>query len=159
MKRLRYLPLVLAVCLLAVAAMLPNFSLADLRVALPWLSELINRVEALRPGMDSTHVLMFLGVGAALVLALPQSNWRRRVAPALLGVLLLALASEFVQFWVPGRTPLWSDVRDDLVGGAMGIIIASAMVWLWQRWRSGAWFVRRGGGVGPEGPPTPGGGQ
>ncbi len=138
MKRLRYLPLVLAVGLVAVAAMLPNFSMADLRVALPWFSELINHVEALWPGIDSTHVLMFLGVGAALVLALPSDRWPSRVGLALLGVLLLALASEFVQFWVPGRTPLWSDVRDDLVGGVVGVVLAGVVASLWRRWRSRA---------------------
>jgi hypothetical protein len=46
------------------------------------------------------------------------------------GVLLAALASEVVQFWVPGRTPLWSDVRDDLVGGAVGISLGVVWVWL-----------------------------
>ena len=133
MKRLRYLPLLLATLLVAVAALLPNFTLADLRVALPWFSHLINLVEAIHPGVDSTHVLMFLAVGVALVMALHHRDWPPRIGLALSGVLLAALASEFVQFWVPGRTPLWSDVRDDLVGGALGVCLGvmAAGAWRW----------------------------
>jgi VanZ family protein len=134
MKRLRYLPLLLATLLVAVAALLPNFTMADLRVAMPWFSHLINLVEAIHPGVDSTHVLMFLMVGVALVMALHHRDWPRRIGLALCGVLLAALASEFVQFWVPGRTPLWSDVRDDLLGGAVGVLLAwvllAALAWV-----------------------------
>lgn len=135
MKRLRYLPLLLATLLVAVAALLPNFTMADLRVAMPWFSHLINVVEAIHPGVDSTHVLMFLLVGAALVMALPHREWPRRIGLALCGVLLAALASEFVQYWVPGRTPLWSDVRDDLVGGVVGAGVAGGLIGLWRRWQ------------------------
>ena len=138
MNRLRYLPLALTVALVAVAALLPNFSVADLRMTLPWFSELINHVEALWPGIDSTHVLLFLPLGAALLLALPDINWPHRVGLALLGVLVLALATEFVQFWVPGRTPLWSDVRDDLIGGVVGVLVASVVVGVWRWWRGRA---------------------
>jgi VanZ family protein len=147
MKRLRYLPLLFAAGLVTVAALLPNLTLASLREALPWFSDLINRVEALWPGTDSTHVLMFLMVGAALVLALPHRGWLQRVGWAMAGVLLAALASEFVQFWVPGRTPLWSDVRDDLVGGAVGIALGVMMVVLLRAIRR-AWPSRPGLGGG-----------
>ena len=132
MKRLRYLPLLLVAALVTVAAVLPNFTLADLRSALPWFSALINRVEALHPGVDGTHVLMFLGVGAAMVLALPRRHWLPRAGWAMAGVLVAALASEFVQFWVPGRTPPWSDVRDDLLGGLLGVLVSTLVVWLWR---------------------------
>ena len=142
MKRLRYLPLLLATLLVAVAALLPNFAMADLRVAMPWFSHLINVVEAIHPGVDSTHVLMFLIVGVALVMALHHRDWPRRIGLALCGVLLAALASEFVQFWVPGRTPLWSDVRDDLLGGVVGVFLGVLVVAGWRllrasrRWRA-----------------------
>lgn len=135
MKRLRYLPLFLAVFLLAVAATLPAPTLAKLRLELPPFSHLINVVEAIHPGVDSTHVLLFLPVGAALVFAFAHRQGMALFSIPVTGVALLAMASEFVQFWVPGRTPLWSDVRDDLVGGVPGVLIACALVWLWQRWQ------------------------
>ncbi|PZO06786.1 MAG: hypothetical protein DCF27_12180 [Lysobacteraceae bacterium] len=135
MRWLRYLPIFLTVCLLAVAAMLPGLSLAQLRQRLPLFSELINIVEAIQPGVDSTHVLIFLLVGAALVLAFAHLRGLALLAMPITGVVVLALVSEFVQFWVPGRTPLWSDVRDDLVGGVLGVLLASVLVWLWRRWR------------------------
>ena len=55
----------------------------------------------------------------------------------MLGVLATALASEFVQFWVPGRTPLWTDVRDDLIGGAAGVVLGLALLAGWRLARTG----------------------
>lgn len=136
MKHARWLPLLLALALVAVAALMPNLTLADLRLALPWFSDLINRVEALRPGVDSTHVLMFLLVGMALVMAIAPRPWPRRAGLALAWLLLAAVASEAVQFWVPGRTPLWTDVRDDLLGGVVGVALALPPLEAWRRWRS-----------------------
>ena len=98
MKRLRYLPLLVVAALVTVAAVLPNFTLADLRSALPWFSAFINRMEAFHPGVNGTHVLMFLLVGAAMLLALPRRHWLPRACWAMAGVLVAALASEFVQF-------------------------------------------------------------
>jgi VanZ family protein len=57
------------------------------------------------------------------------------------GVLLAALASEVVQFWVPGRTPLWSDVRDDLVGGVVGVSLGAVSIGLLRAIRR-AWISR-----------------
>lgn len=136
MKRLRYLPLLAMAALVTVAAVLPSLTLADLRMALPWFSALINRVEALHPSLDGTHMLMFLFVGAAMVLALPRRPWLPRAGWAMAGVLVAALASELVQFWVPGRTPLVSDVRDDLLGGSVGVLLGAFLAGAWGRWRT-----------------------
>jgi VanZ family protein len=133
MKRLRYLPLLFAAGLVTVAALLPNVTLASLREALPWFSELINRVEALWPGVDSTHVLLFFFVGVALVIALPRRPPLAALAQAMACVVLLAAVSELVQFFVPGRTPLWSDFRDDLLGGGVGVGVGLVVGALAQR--------------------------
>jgi len=41
-----------------------------------------------------------------------------------------------VQFWVPGRTPQWSDVRDDLLGGVVGMLLGVLVSSALGRWRA-----------------------
>ncbi len=132
MKRLRHLPLVLVLAVLAAAALLTADALAELRLQHAWFSNAINRVEALWPGVDSTHVLLFFCVGVALVLALPRRPPLAALAQAMAGVVLLAALSELVQFWTPGRTPLWSDFRDDLLGGGAGVLLGVLLAKLWE---------------------------
>ncbi|MFY2763026.1 VanZ family protein [Arenimonas sp. MALMAid1274] len=134
MKRLRHLPLALCVLLVTAAALLPASMLKSLRGEHPWFSQLISRTERLWPSLDSVHVLMFVFVGMALALFAWRRRGLSRVAWPIAGVALLAAVGELVQFWVPGRTPLWSDFRDDLIGGSVGIAIVLAARSIWDRW-------------------------
>lgn len=108
------------VAAVAAAGLLPASALAWLRQTLPWLSHALSRIERLWGGHDGSHVVLFVLVGAALAIVL-----RRPLARACLtGVAVLAalaVASELVQRFVPGRTPLLADVRDDMVGGLAGL--------------------------------------
>ena len=70
-----------AIGLVAVAVLLPNTWLAELRLRWRWFSEAINRVEALWPALDMVHVLMFAAVGVLAALAFPAwSRWRLLMA-------------------------------------------------------------------------------
>jgi VanZ family protein len=55
-----------------------------------------------------------------------------RVGGTLLIVFLYASSDEFHQSFVPMRTPLFSDVCIDTVGGAIGLLVA----WLYHCYRS-----------------------
>jgi VanZ family protein len=61
---------------------------------------------------------------------LPRWSWPK-VGGTLLLVFLYAASDEFHQRFVPGRTPLLSDVFVDTTGGAIGLLA----LWLFQRCR------------------------
>jgi VanZ family protein len=120
-KYLRLLPLAIALLLLAVASVLSASTMAALRLRLPWFSEAINRIEALFDGVDSTHVLMFAGIGLLLAWSLPRLRPWAMLAAGLGVLAVLAALSEVVQFWVPGRVPRLSDFGADMLGGGVGL--------------------------------------
>lgn len=128
MKRLGWAGLGLALAVLTTAVLVPNTTLAWLRVESPLLSEGINRVEALWPAADTVHMLAFAVLGVIARLALP----RTRAGWIILGVLLFSIVTELLQFYVPGRTPLVSDVRDNMLGLVAGLGFISLILWLYR---------------------------
>lgn len=115
--------LVAAVGVVAVAVLLPNTWMAELRRQWRWLSHMISQTEQLWPAVDMVHVVMFAAVGVLLALAFPAWRFRR----LLLTVTVLAVISEFVQIWVPGRTASVGEVVLDVVAGAAGVLLVSGM--------------------------------
>ncbi len=101
----------------AVAILFSNTQMAALRRAWPWLSQTISRVERLWPAVDMVHVVMFGGLGLLLVLAFPAV----RLRVLYLALAALAVLSEFVQIWIPGRTASFGEVLLDLVAGGLGM--------------------------------------
>lgn len=118
-----------AVPVLAVAILLSNTQIAALRRAWPWLSQTISRVERLWPAVDMVHVVMFGGLGLLLVLAFPAV----RLRALFLGLAALAVLTELVQVWIPGRTASVGEVLLDLVAGLAGMgvawLLAVALGW------------------------------
>ena len=106
-----------SLAVVAVAVLLPNTWLAELRIQWRWFSEAINRVEALWPAIDMVHLVMFFAVGALAALAFPA----RRARWLLAAIALVAIASEFVQVWIPGRTASVGEVLLDVAGAALGV--------------------------------------
>ena len=125
----------LSLLLLAAAMMLvPNYTLAWVRSELPWLSHLISRVEMLWPGVNTVHVLAFAMLGLVTRLAFP----RLRLSLIILAYLTFSVFAELLQFYIPGRTPMVTDVRDNMAGLALGLVAAIVLCWLWR------WASRRG---------------
>ena len=62
---------------------------------------------------------------------LPPWSWPK-VGGTLLVVFLFAASDEFHQSFVPNRTPQFSDVLIDTIGGAIGLLL----LWLFQRLRN-----------------------
>ena len=104
----------------AVAILFSNTQMAALRRAWPWLSQTISRVERLWPAVDMVHVVLFGGLGLLLVLACPVV----RLRALFLGLAALAVLSEVVQIWIPGRTASFGEVLLDLVAGGLGMGVA-----------------------------------
>lgn len=125
-----------AACLLLVAACIFGMALtatemAWLRQAVRPLSRGMSMLEHLDTPFDMDHVVFFTGIACTLRLLLPRIRWWWLA----LGVAILAAGTELMQFWVPGRTPKLLDVRDDLVGGAIGLLLGAAMMSAWRWWR------------------------
>ena len=123
------LVLAAATPLLALAILLSSTQMALLRGAWPWLGLKIDQTEKLWPAVDMVHVVMFGGLGLLLVLAFPAV----RLRVLYLALAVLAVLTEFVQIWIPGRTASFGEVLLDLVAGALGIgaawLFAATLGW------------------------------
>jgi glycopeptide antibiotics resistance protein len=103
-------------------------------------------VRSLGPGMPSdavdlavgnllANLLLFLPFGIALGLRFPETR-RRRLVLACAG---LSLAVEVVQLLLPGgRSADVTDILMNTLGGAIGLLVARAIVRLVRRRRRGA---------------------
>lgn len=124
MKSVGWIFLVTLVAMNLLVVGLPNTALAWLRSEIGWLGHSVNWVEALWPGWDTVHLLMFGVLGLVARLALP----RVRLGRLLAGLAVFAAASEMLQYAVPGRTPRMSDFGQDLLGLAVGIALAMVLM-------------------------------
>lgn len=130
-RGLRWLLLGLGVAGVIVAVLLPSNVLSWLRSDYyPWIGRPLNWLDdASTPQLDLTHVAMFGAISLLVACLWPRVHaWR-----IALWLLLLAVATEVVQFWVPGREPMLSDVYDNLLGIALGLAVATPVRWLRYR--------------------------
>jgi hypothetical protein len=130
----------------AAAMLMTSGQMADLRLALPPLSRALNWLDTLPGPLDMYHVAFFALLALALRLLLPHVQWAR----LLLGLALLAVVTELLQFGTVGRTPKLVDVRDDLIGAGIGLLLGVAVLACARRvWRSAraAGFPRRRDGI------------
>lgn len=65
------------------------------------------------------HFVLF----AVFAFCLARSHRQQRRATLLLDLLLLASATELLQFFIEGRSPLFSDLLIDLAGAALGVLV------------------------------------
>ena len=121
----RHLAVALLVIGVVVVMLLTSGQMADLRVALPPLSRALSWLDALPGPFDMYHVVFFALVATALRVVLPRLHWWLLLV--LLGV--LAAVTELLQFATVGRTPRLLDVRDDMLGAGVGMVIGSLPLW------------------------------
>lgn len=111
--------------------LLTSGQMAELRVALPPLSRALSWLDRVPGPFDMYHVVFFALVAAGLRVVLPHARWW-----GLLGLLgLLAVGTELLQFSTVGRTPKLLDVRDDMIGAGVGLLVGSVPLWC----RAKAW--------------------
>ena len=128
MKRLAQAGLLVALGVLVTVLLVPNTTLAWIRAEIPWLSRKISQIERLWPAADTMHILVFAALGVIVRLALQNA----RVGWIILGVLFFSIITELLQFYVPGRTPLVSDIRDNMLGLLVGLGFISVILWLYR---------------------------
>lgn len=106
----------LSVVAVFVIMALPAQTLAWLRREFWMLSRALSWLEHRAGGIDFDHVVMFVALGFFWKLLAPTVRWWW------IALLMLALATttELMQYVVPGREPKLGDIRDDLLGAAMG---------------------------------------
>ena len=122
----------LAVCVASLLFLLvaPRSVLSFLRREYEWLGRLADWAETVSvPGLNLAHVLAFAVVGLVARLALPRAR-SVHVVPAAVGI---AILTELVQFWLPGRTPRLWDVVDDIGGTLLGLALGSLVLRLRPR--------------------------
>ncbi len=119
------------VTVVIIAMMLSSHAMADLRMAIPPLSRMMSWLERLETPFDMDHVAFFTVVVLLARMILPRARWWWIA----LVVGVLAVGTELLQFWVPGRTPKLLDVRDDLLGGAIGLLVGTGLLALWRSLR------------------------
>ena len=123
MKSLARIALLFVLALVVLSMVVPNTALSFLRSEYRWLGSFVNRVEWLWPGVDMDHVVAFATLGAAARLALGPGHTRW----AVLSLALVAAGTEFIQFWVPGRTALVADALLDVAGGLAGYLAVALL--------------------------------
>ncbi len=69
------------------------------------------------------HLVLFIGFGLVLSYIMPSSPGYY----IMLNLMLFAGATEFIQFYVDGRTPLPGDFLIDSAGGLLGVFMVKAM--------------------------------
>lgn len=119
----------LLVLLFASSVLIPSAGLAWVRVQWPFLSMLLGYLEVITTDLDLLHIIAAGLLAVGLRLLRPQCPAWRLWCYVLIGSLL----TELIQFWIPGRTPLYSDIRDNLLGCTLGLGLVSALFWIYTR--------------------------
>jgi len=104
-----------------------------LRTELPLANFGLGWLELKSVGINATHVALFFLVGLVMACALlPGAPLWRVGLLSLLLLAVIAVASEALQLWIPGRTARLVDIRDDLVGGGAGLVVGLCLRAVWR---------------------------
>ena len=109
-----------ALCLTLLALLLPA---ADVLAAKMWAASWLpgaawlDQAEFAAHGDKWTHAILFMALGGLAMGAWRSRSQRLRLAWSLLG---LAVVTEVLQAWVPGRSPSLADAVADTLGLAVG---------------------------------------
>jgi hypothetical protein len=133
-----------AVAMVVLAVTLSPDAVRWVRTELPFANAGLGWLELKSVGMNATHVLLFFAAALVLACAMPGPGLVRAGLAALAAVAVIAVASEALQWLIPGRTPRLADIRDDLVGGAAGLALGLLLRALWRAWRSRRALAVRG---------------
>lgn len=136
-RKWRAAALLSALLLVIVAVGMSPDGVRWLRTELPGANYGLGFLELKSVSLNAIHVVLFFVVGlvAACALLPGRRLWVAGLASLLL-LAVMAVASEALQLGIPGRTPRWMDVRDDLLGGAAGALLGLCLRAAWRWWLS-----------------------
>lgn len=129
--------LAFAVLLVILAVGLTPDGVRWIRTEVPLANFGLGWLELKSVALNAPHVVLFFAVGLVVACALlPRASlWRVGLAGLLL-LAVIAVASEALQLGVPGRTARLVDIRDDLVGGAVGLVLGLCLRAVWRWWHN-----------------------
>ena len=106
---------------LVLALSIPGDSIPEIKQRFPW---------SLPEGTDKgVHAFLFLFETIWLFLAFRLSKFKRHALSLSVGIaVLLAVATEGWQTWIPERSSHWADLVANLVGIALGILYSRLKV-------------------------------
>lgn len=78
-------------------------------------------VESITSDLSLDHLVLFTGLSAALLYKTLQYPWKSAIY-RVIGLLTLAICLEFVQYYLPGRTPEVVDFLSNVVGICLGAV-------------------------------------
>lgn len=127
-RRAGWVLLVLGILAVLVGTTVPASAIGWLRNEIPYFAAVADWLAAPVPGLNPLHILVFAVIACWWRMLTPRgSRW-----PIVLVLAALAVLTEFLQRFVPGRDPRVSDVLNDLVGVALGFALA-ALISRWRR--------------------------
>jgi VanZ family protein len=115
-------------------SLLPGSALGWLTSEIPGFGSASQLLDSMREPFDLAHIALFAvaGLGLSLTRRWPL-QWRDGVL-VWLTLLACSLVSEAAQSFMPDRNGNWLDVRDDLIGAAIGIVVGMTLRATWARW-------------------------
>jgi glycosyltransferase involved in cell wall biosynthesis len=121
--------LFLSAGLLLFAVLIPSSLLGWLMGNVRPFGRFVDGMAALSPRVNLMHVLLF----AWIALLAGWDGGRRRAGQVAVALALAGLATEAVQFLIPGRHPRLDDLWCDALGIMIGLTMAAALAWVRQR--------------------------
>jgi hypothetical protein len=109
--------------LLGLSLLLPHSALVHVAQRFTWVGRGDAWLLAVVPGWDLDHFAAFGALGLMAALA----GVRASAGGAALWLLGIALLTEALQAWVPGRSPQLRDVLLDVAGGMAGYVVGSVL--------------------------------
>lgn len=111
----------LILLVILVAVLLPNHNLAWMREHWSWFNRPMLWIEDTGGPVNLVHLALFVLFGAVVRLGWPSMRWQHWLG----WLLLVAVATEIAQLWIPGRDPRTSDVLVDVAAGLLGWWLAA----------------------------------
>ncbi len=131
-RRVDWAILSLSIIAVFFGTVMPQAAVAWLRVHVPFFALIWDSLDALLPWFNPLHIILYAWVAALWRALTPR--WSRWWIVLLGGA--FAAISESLQLLAPGRTARISDVLNDLIGIAIGLILVALIRRAWPTHRA-----------------------
>lgn len=116
LRRFETVVLLLSLAAMVLGALIPSSVMGWLRTEVPGFAQAWDWLDASLPWLNPLHIIVYAWVALLWRLMFPRrSLWRVPLA-----LLVVGVACEWLQQFVPTREPRWTDVLSDAIGIAIG---------------------------------------